>query len=96
VSVFTVVTVLAVLASVGLPAAVVALVRRGRAANTAWADAIAEHVAATGDLPTVAEWRAGRLRRPRPPEPDPVPTGPATVTVTVVAARRAELPGGVR
>ena len=95
-SAFTVVTVLAFLASVGLPTAVVALVRRGRAANRAWADAIAGHVAVTGDLPTVAEWRAGRLRSPQPPEPTPVPVGPATVTVTVVAARRAELPGGVR
>jgi hypothetical protein len=82
-------------AAVGFLAGMVALIRRGRAANRGWADAIAEHVAATGDHPTVAEWRAGRLRSPQP-EPVPVSDGPVTVTVTVVEPTPAELTGGAR
>jgi hypothetical protein len=77
---------------------VVALVRRGRAGNRAWTVTIAEHVETTGDYPTVAEWRTGRLaRRPTDPQPQPrvLPAGPAVVTVTVVDTPRAELPGGV-
>jgi hypothetical protein len=80
-------------AAVGFLAGMVALIRRGRAANRGWADAIAEHVAATGQHPTVAEWRAGRLRSP---QPEPVPNGPVTVTVTVVEPTPAELTGGHR
>lgn len=83
-------------AAVGFLAGMLALIRRGRAANHGWADAIAEHVAATGDHPTVAEWRAGRLRTPQPPSPEPLPAGPVTVTVTVVEPARRELTGGAR
>jgi electron transfer flavoprotein alpha subunit len=86
---------LAVALSTGLLAGVVALVRRGLATNRAWAGAIADHVEATGQHPSVAEWRAGRLRAPQP-TPEPLPSGPATVTVTVVQSPRAELTGGAR
>jgi hypothetical protein len=90
------VPVLTVPAGVGLLAGMVVLVRRGRATNRAWADAIADHVEATGEHPTVADWRAGRLRTPQPPSPAPLPAGPVTVTVTVVDPARAELTGGAR
>jgi hypothetical protein len=81
--------------SAALLTGVMTLVRRGLATNRAWADAIADHVEATGQHPSVAEWRAGRLRAPLP-TPQPLPSGPATVTVTVVEPVRAELSGGAR
>jgi hypothetical protein len=54
-----------------------------------WERVIAEHVEATGDYPTVGEWRSGRVGRDatRPPEPEPGPWCQATVTVTCVDGR---------
>jgi hypothetical protein len=77
--------------SVAVLAGGLALVRRGRKANWAWTVAIAEHVEATGDYPTVAELRAGRWATL-----DPAPAGPVTVTVTVLDGPRPQLSGGAR
>jgi len=83
------------IAGIGFLAGMLALIRRGRAGNRGWADAIADHVEATGDHPTVEQWRAGRLRSPQP-APAPLPDGPVTITVTVVEPQPAELAGGPR
>jgi hypothetical protein len=85
------------LAAAFLLAALVLVIRRSRATAGGWDEAITEHVEATGDFPTVAEWRAGRLARPpADPPPHARPGGPAVVTVTVVGAPRAQLPRGER
>lgn len=82
------------------------LVRRGRRDAAGWDAAIAEHLAATGDYPTVEDWRAGRIgcaalgdTQEFPPADDDGPDdgrpdGPVTVTVRVVEPSRPELGEG--
>jgi predicted membrane-bound mannosyltransferase len=86
---------LAVLAAVGA----VRLVVRGQGRSAAVNAAIEAHLAATGDYPTVADWRAGRvttaLEDPPGFDPDDGPEdGPVVVTVTVVDEAPRALPGG--
>lgn len=75
-----------------------AAARRNRAQSSGWRAVIAEHYVVTGDYPSVAEWRAGRIGWSGPlplTVPDPADEGPVTVRVTVVGALAPELPGGV-
>lgn len=86
----------AVVAAGGL-VLVVAVLWRGLAASAGWRGAIAEHYVVTGDYPSVAEWRAGRIGWSGPLRltvPDLADEGPVTVRVTVVGALAPELPGG--
>jgi hypothetical protein len=82
---------LAILA-LGVLALVLGLAWLGRRPSR-WDAAIAEHYAATGDYPTVGEWRAGRVGRDAV-RPAPAPAGPVTVTVTAVDGK--PVGGGAR
>ena len=82
----------------------VAMLRRGLTTSAGWHAAITEHHAATGDYPTVAQWRAGLLATPA--LADEVAEGPVVVDVTVTdlpeadrprnVPPTAQLPGGAR
>lgn len=71
-----------VILALGVLALVLGLAWVGRRPSR-WDAAIADHYAATGDYPTVAQWRAGRVGRDAV-RPEPAPAEPVTVTVTAV------------
>jgi hypothetical protein len=81
-----------VILALGVLALVLGLAWLGRRPSR-WDAAIAEHYAATGDYPTVAQWRAGRIGRDAV-RPAPAPAGSVTVTVTAVDGK--PMGGGAR